>query len=296
MNKMFPKRICPTAAVLLAALLALGGCMKRQGVERVEWTVMGTVAAVQAKGSRALTGRSAMSMEDVACNASADVRSVFTEVETLLNAHNATSEISTLAGLSDEQVLEQCTRKIRPCYEAAFALRKTTGGVFNPRWRGERTLDLGGIAKGFAVDSAAERLRVPPGAALLIDLGGNLKAVKGTWRTGVKNPGGSGFAATVELKAGEALATSAKYFRGDHISDGRTGTAVANGVASVTVLCGSATMADGLSTALFVLGPEAGRAFLERFAADDPKSRPTAVLWLMSDGSRVALDPGSRFN
>lgn len=270
--------------------------MRRQGVERVEWTVMGTVAAVQAKGARALTGSSAMSMENVACNASADVRGIFTGIETLLNAHNATSEISMLAGLSDELVIERCTKNIRPCYEAAFALRKATGGVFNPRWRGEKTLDLGGIAKGFAVDSAAESVRVPSGAALLIDLGGNVKAVKGSWRTGVKNPGGNGFAATIELKEGEALATSAKYFRGDHICDGRTGEVVGNGVASVTVLCRSAMMADGLSTALFVLGPGEGRAFLERFAAGDPQSRPTAVLWLMSDGSRVALDPGARFN
>lgn len=289
-------RISKRHCVLAVALLALGGCMRRQGVERVEWTVMGTVAAVQAKGSRALTGTSAMSMEDVACKVSADVRSIFTGIETLLNAHNATSEISRLASLSDEQVIERCTKKIRPCYEAAFALRKTTGGVFNPRWRGEKTLDLGGIAKGFAVDSAAESVRVPSGAALLIDLGGNVKAVKGSWRTGVKNPGGNGFAATIELKEGEALATSAKYFRGDHICDGRTGEAVGNGVASVTVLCRSAMIADGLSTALFVLGPEEGRAFLERFASDDPQSRPTAVLWLMSDGSRVALDPDARFD
>lgn len=286
------KRHC----VLIVTLLALCGCMRRQGVERVEWTVMGTVAAVQAKGSRALTGSSALSMESVACNVSADVRSIFTGIETLLNAHNATSEISRLAGLSDEQVIERCTKNIRPCYEAAFALRKATGGVFNPRWRGEKTLDLGGIAKGFAVDSAAQSVRVPSGAALLIDLGGNVKAVKGSWRTGVKNPGGNGFAATIELKEGEALATSAKYFRGDHICDGRTGEAVGNDVASVTVLCRSAMMADGLSTALFVLGPGEGRAFLERLASDDPQSRPTAVLWLMSDGSRVALDPDARFS
>ena len=289
-------RISKRHCVLAVALLALCGCMRRQGVERVEWTVMGTVAAVQAKGSRALTGRSAISMEDVACNASADVRGIFTGVETLLNAHSATSEICMLAGLSDNQVMERCTKKIRPCYEAAFALQRATGGVFNPRWRGEKTLDLGGIAKGFAVDSAAESVRVPSGAALLIDLGGNVKAVKGSWRTGVKNPGGNGFASTIELKEGEALATSAKYFRGDHICDGRTGEAVGNGVASVTVLCRSAMMADGLSTTLFVLGPGEGRAFLERFAADDPQSRPTAVLWLMSDGSRVALDPDARFN
>lgn len=274
------------AAGAVLSALAPCGCIRRQGVERVEWTVMGTVAAVQSKGPD----------EDVARRVSADVRGIFTGVETLLNAHSDTSEISRLAGLSDERVLALCNEKLRPCYEAAFALQKATGGAFNPRWRGAGTLDLGAIAKGFAVDVAAERVRAPSEADVLIDLGGNLKAVNGTWRTGVKNPGGSGFAATVELKEGEALATSARYFRGNHISDGRTGAAVDNGVASVTVLCRSAMVADGLSTALFVLGPEEGRAFLERFASESPQSIPTAVLWLMSDGSRVAIDPAARFN
>ena len=269
----------------VVALLAVGGCMRRSGVERVEWTVMGTVAAVQSKGPT----------QDVARRVSADVRGMFNEVEALLNAHSETSEISKLAGLPDGQVLDSCHKEMAPCYESAFMLQKATGGVFNPRWRGANTLDLGAIAKGFAVDLAAERARVPPGSAVLIDLGGNVKAVKGSWRTGVKNPGGSGFASIVDLKEGEALATSAKYFRGAHIYDGRVGKPVDNGVASVTVLCRSAMMADGLSTALFVLGPDEGRVFLERFASYKPQLCPIAVLWLMADGSRVALDPDGRF-
>lgn len=92
------------------------------------------------------------------------------------------------------------------------------------------------------------------------------------------------------LKAGEALATSATYFRGGHIRDGRGGAAVANGVASVTVLHPtSAMMADGLSTALFVLGPDAGLAFVRR-------AHPgVAVLWTMSDGRTVRHDASRRF-
>jgi thiamine biosynthesis lipoprotein len=178
---------------------------------------------------------------------------------------------------------------------------EASGGAFNPRWRGPGTLDLGAIAKGAAVDWAA--LNVWNGEDILIDLGGNLKSVRGNWRTGVADPNGGGFAAVVDLREGEALATSATYYRGSHIYDGRTGLAVSNGVASVTVLCRSAMWADGLSTTLFILGPEAGRAFVEEkcplfmpdcYALSDGKY--AAVLWILSDGRQVKLDPDSRFS
>ena len=105
----------------------------------------------------------------------------------------------------------------------------------------------------------------------------------------MKDPNGDGLAATVTLRSGEALATSAEYFRGKHIYDGRTGRPVSNDVASVTVLCESAMMADGLSTTLFVLGHEEGKSFLE-------KNRPgllrtagekVSALWILKNGTKV---------
>ena len=131
---------------------------------------------------------------------------------------------------------------------------------------------------------------------MLIDLGGNVKALRGDWRTGVKDPNGGRFAAVVELREGEALATSATYYRGSHIYDGRTGLAVSNGVASVTVLCRSAMWADGLSTTLFVLGPDDGRAFVEENGERLMGGGKAAILWIMSDGRQVKLDPDSRFS
>ena len=94
---------------------------------------------------------------------------------------------------------------------------------------------------------------------MLIDLGGNLKAVKGDWTVGIKD--GESFV----LHEGEACATSARYYRGSHIKDGRTGADVTNGVYSVTVVHPkSAMLADGLSTTLFILGREKGEAFLKK--------------------------------
>jgi len=237
------------------AAAVFGGCA-RTPVERTEWTVMGTVAAVQWKGE------STPGVQ--ACIAA--TKETFAQVETLLNAHAADSEISRLAKASDAEVLSRCTPLVRPCYEAAFRLRDETGGLFNPRWRGRDTLDLGAIAKGFAVDLAAQRVKARCGGSeLLLDLGGNLRCVSGTWETGVTDPDRTDEVEpqTFTLGPGMACATSAEYYRGHHIKDGRTGADAASGVASVTVVHpDSATTADGLSTVLFLMGREKGEAFL----------------------------------
>ncbi len=292
------------AAALVASLVV--GC-SRAKIDRVEWPVMGTIAAVQVRGE--------LTTDDG--RLTADVMGAFNDVSDALNAHVATSEISSLASLADDEVLAKCKAEMKPCYEAAFTLMRVSGGAFNPRWRGPKTLDLGAIAKGFAVDFAVEGMQnrksagltggsgVPPlqgtestpgrDVDILIDLGGNIKSVKGNWRTGVKDPNGGGFAAVVELRKGEALATSATYYRGSHIHDGRTGLAVSNGVASVTVLCRSAMWADGLSTTLFVLGPDEGRTFVEEKGRLLTGGEEIAVLWILSDGRQMKFDPAARF-
>lgn len=265
---------------LVAALAAMfAGC--REPVDRLEWTVMGTIAAVQLR--RGGEGEAA------ACRDAA--KAAFSSVERLLNAHDPESELSRLAPLDESEILEKCDVRVRPCYELAFRLMKDSGGAFNPRWRGPATLDLGAIAKGFAVDVAAASVAsLPGGADALVDLGGNLKAVKRggagarAWKTGVASPDGAGSAATVDLKPGEALATSAEYYRGRHIYDGRTGRPAESGVASVSVLADSAMLADGLSTALFVLGPEEGLAFMARHGYR------ASVLFIMNDAREIRND------
>ena len=270
--------------VPLLALLALGAAMLcadrdwyvRRRIERLEWTAMDTCAAVQCRGGD----------QEAAKRLRTRVADSFDWVARTFNRFDATSEVRRLSPLADGEVL--AAADVSECYAAAFDLMRRSGGAFNPRWGGPRTLDLGAIAKGYAVDVAATNLVAD--ADILIDLGGNLKSVRGNWRTGVRDPSGDGYAANVELRTGEALATSATYYRGRHIFDGRTGIAVTNGVASVTVLHpASAMMADGLSTTLFVLGPEAGLAFVREHAPE------AAVLWVMEDASCVSFDPSGRF-
>jgi len=140
-------------------------------------------------------------------------------------------------------------------------------------------LDLGGIAKGQAVDLAWHRLRLNHQTDFLIDLGGNMR-VHGTphpsakgWRIGIRNPFTSQDhldIGTIILTNGQAVATSGNYEqyvelngkRYTHIIDPRTGWPV-SGIASVTVVAPDATTADALSTTLFVIGPQAGLKLLQ---------------------------------
>jgi len=251
---------------------------------------MGTVAALSFRGE---TGDRYEVREAVA--------GVYDRVNAKLSAWDEDSELSRFARAKTND-LSFVSDDVRPCYECAFRLARESGNAFNPRlgatlrdlgFTRVSDVDLGAIAKGFAVDAAYDELvatgyaRRPDGGALLIDLGGNLRSAAGEWRTGVRNP----FAATGEsapphaaiivLTNGEAVATSGNYerfvekdgIRVSHILDGRTGQPV-QGIAGVTVLAESAMMADGLSTTLFVLGPKAGMEFLAKHYPG------TAALWI----------------
>ena len=129
-------------------------------------------------------------------------------------------------------------------------------------------MDLGGIAKGYAIDNAVEALlRYNPDGGF-IDVGGDLKFFGQNpngpdWSVSIRDPFGDGFLGTVHVDDG-AVCTSGDYARYvtiegqrfSHIIDPRTGmpTRVSP---SVTVLAPTAMQADVWATALSVLGPEA---------------------------------------
>ena len=138
-------------------------------------------------------------------------------------------------------------------------------------------LDLGAVAKGLAVDLAARELH--PFGDFAIDAGGDVYVggVHGTgrpWSIGIRHPRrDEALFETVSLSNG-AVCTSGDYERisplpggGHHILDPRGGDPP-HAVASVTVIAPTAIVADALSTAAFVLGPEKGIAFMERHGAE----------------------------
>lgn len=135
---------------------------------------------------------------------------------------------------------------------------------------------LGGIGKGFAVDRAVAILRGAGLRDFLIQAGGDLyaggQAGDTPWRLGIQDPRGPGGEPFAAIELSDAtFSTSGDYerffisdgLRYHHILDPETGQP-ARGCRSVTIVARDATMADGLSTGVFILGPERGMALVER--------------------------------
>ncbi|NGP52748.1 FAD:protein FMN transferase [Thioalkalivibrio sp. XN8] len=179
----------------------------------------------------------------------------------------------------------------------AERLAEATGGLFDPRlgalvklwgfgsdetmpaappppeaiaaWLATRPVeyDLGGFAKGVAVDRAIELLQARGIEHAIVNAGGDLRAIgrKGErrWRIGIRAPRDAGkVMAALEAGDDESVFTSGDYerwfeFEGrryHHILDPRTGYPT-EGLASVTVLHTDAALADAAATALAVAGP-----------------------------------------
>lgn len=138
--------------------------------------------------------------------------------------------------------------------------------------RGMR-IDLGGIAKGYAVDRGIAILRRCGIRSALVTAGGDSRILGDhhgrPWMMGIKHPRVEGVAVALPLSE-TAISTSGDYERFfieggrryHHILSPRSGQPVRHTM-SVTVLGPDATTTDGLSTAFFVLGPERALALCE---------------------------------
>jgi len=137
-------------------------------------------------------------------------------------------------------------------------------------------VNLGGIGKGYAVDRARNLLLAAGFRNFMIQFGGDMyvagNAGDRPWRLGIQDPRGKDnhIFASIEL-SDSTFSTSGDYERFfikdgrryHHIIDPATGEP-SMGCRSVTIVAKSATIADGLSTGVFIMGPEAGMALIER--------------------------------
>ena len=322
----------PLACLLL--LLFLNGCRPAQEPLRVQWLTMGTVAAVQcadhdaAPRARDLAQAafddldrelSAWKSDSVlaAVNQAAGTSNTVTispSFAKVLGYALATAKESDGAfnpligpvmrvwsfnGAASRPSIPDATelsaaRALSDWRKVEFAA--TTTGAEVRLLMPDMKIDLGAIAKGYAVDLAWERLKNAGHTNLLIDLGGNLRAIgeaaprRGGWRIGVRNPFNEkeliGF---FILHDGEAVATSGNYerfveingIRYAHIMDSRTASPV-TGMAGTTIVAPDAMQADALSTTIFVLGSDKGAALLRDHPGCEalwiPDSKPLTVL------------------
>jgi FAD:protein FMN transferase len=163
----------------------------------------------------------------------------------------------------------------------------------------ELSIDLNGIAPGFAVDRLADRLQALHIGNFLIDIGGEIR-VRGRnargerWHIAIEHPVDTRRApyAGVWLDS-EAVSTSGEYrdyyerdgHRYSHTIDPRTGRPLDRAPGSVVVIAASTALADGWATALNVLGPHDGLALAAR------EHMPVLFIERATDGWRSQSTP-----
>jgi len=165
-----------------------------------------------------------------------------------------------------------------PTPEALQALQARQGTLGDVHFDGHTLsatrplcIDLGGMAKGTALEQARQILGQHGIRDALVDIGGSSQLALGqngsrAWFIGLKDPRVARVIGRLALASGEAASTSGDYERGytrdgrryHHILDPRTGEP-ATGSASVTVVSRDAELADAASTALMVAGPDGFR-------------------------------------
>ncbi len=157
-------------------------------------------------------------------------------------------------------------------------------------------LDVGAVAKGYAVEMIAQKLESRGITGYVLNVGGNVrtigtKADGSTWTVGLENPfdEGEDYLCYLGL-SGQTLVTSGSYQRYYLVNGKRYHHIIhpetlmpAEGLVSVSVLTAHSGMADALSTALFCMTLEEGMALV--------KSLPdTEAQWVLPDGTCVATE------
>lgn len=274
------------ARILCGALLFAAACESAPQVHTRDGFVMGTVAELKVVATEDKAAEDAL-------QAAYDELS---RIELLATSYNEVSDVSRLNASPGQNVaISEETKEI---FRVAFEVQAASDSAFCPTLGAvirawgfpdephvpapadlraalkKKEYDLGGVAKGYGVDRAADILG--EAGSCLVNVGGDL-AVRGTrpdgtsWRIGVQDPRDpSKLFVTLRLPASTAVATSGDYqrfvmvdgVRYHHILDPRTGRP-ARGVRSVSVIAPTCALADAWATAAFVLGAEKGLAALE---------------------------------
>lgn len=191
----------------------------------------------------------------------------------------------TNADVPSHEVLQEAAKHTN-IEDLIIDTKKNTVFISDPKM----TLDVGAIAKGYAVEMIARSLEEKGITGYVLNVGGNVRTVgkKGDgnkWIAGIENPTSDEskpYVAYLEL-AGESLVTSGSYQRYyiangqkyHHIIDKDT-LMPAEGYTSVSIVCKNSGMADALSTALFCMPYEDGLALIE--ATDGAEA-----MWVFED-------------
>lgn len=160
---------------------------------------------------------------------------------------------------------------------------------------GGSQLDLGGIAKGFLSERIKAIFKENGVTSGIVSLGGNVQTIGGrpdgaAWRVAIQNPDDDTYIGSLSV-TDKAVVTSGGYQRFferngviyHHIINPKTGCPSASGLKSVSIVSDNGTLADGLSTALFVMGLDKGTEYWRTHDGFD-------VVFLTDDNSIYITD------
>ena len=295
---------------LIGAALVRPGTGRAEALETISGSAFGTTWHISGASGRRLE------------RLRSDIEAIFAEIDREMSPWRPDSTVSRFnAGPAGWYPVGAETALVG---RAALALAQDSDGAFDPTvgplvaqwgfgpiagnaradWRGlsaggreiskadgGQTLDLCGIAKGRALDRAADLARTRGEDDLLIDLGGELRALgrhpaARDWHIAVADPvWGRAAPAVLRLPAGKAVATSGlqmqSYTLGGrtygHIIDPAAREPISGQLRSVTVLADDAMTADGWATALLAAGDRAGPALA--------RARGLDALFLLANGT-----------
>lgn len=284
-----------TAAVILAS-----GC-SLESKYNCEFFAMDTVMTINAYGSNSESAVKAAQSEISRLDKLLSVQSENSEIfrlnqskemtvsEDTLTLITRSKEIYTLTGGAFDITCEPLTREwgfysgLENKVPSQKAIENALKGVGAEHINIENStvtldentsLDLGGIAKGYASQKAAEILKENGVTSALMSLGGNVRAVGSKpdgdfWSVAITDPDENAKSIGTLKISDKAVVTSGgyqRYFEENgqiyhHIIDTKTGYPADTGLKSVTVVSDDDTLADALSTSLFVMGLEKSGEF-----------------------------------
>jgi thiamine biosynthesis lipoprotein len=204
----------------------------------------------------ALRGRH--TTDDTAVTAWAAVMDSLREADRVFSTYRTDSAVSRLG--RGELTLADCPPEVADVLALGERAEAESSGAFRVR---RPELDPSAVVKGWAVERAARHLDALPATSYCLSAGGDMTSRTAMpdappWRIGIENPlDPHQIIAVVPVHTG-AVATSGTAHRGRHIVDARTGLAP-SGIASVTVVNRSLTVADIDATAAFAQGEDAAR-------------------------------------
>ena len=164
--------------------------------------------------------------------------------------------------------------------DIGFAHIDVLNSGFLTKKRAAVSIDLSSIAKGYGVDEVAALLRSLGYGDYLVEIGGEIFAAghrkaNTHWRIGINRPrADAAFDEVYKVVClhNQAFASSGDYrnffevdgTRYSHVIDPRSGYPVSNGVVGVSIVAGTCIFADGLATAVMVMGAEKGLELIDR--------------------------------